>query len=99
MEHFYSLLKEGKFKVKYDNEWNNENVCVTHSVNYKAIPFETTHEESHIINDENHITQSVSVSVDIRSILNHIIELDCSDNELITLPELPNVQILNCSYN
>ena len=69
MDRFFSLLREGKFKVKYDVEYTDKQFNI----------------------DMNNLHYSV--------ICNHIIELNCSNNQLTELPDLPNVQILYCSSN
>ena len=93
MDHFFRLLRGGKFKVIYDIGYNPEWIYNdTLSLNCETILKET-----------HGVTQSLNFketrSVDRETICNHIIYLDCRNSHLTELPELPKVLELDCSYN
>ena len=83
MDRFFMLLKENKFKVKYDIEWTNFDTNSERFVIY-----------SHIIELDCSYNQ-----LTILPELPNVQKLDCSGNELTALPELPNVKILCCPFN
>ena len=68
MDHFFKLLRKGRFYVRYDTGYNN-------------IWFKEDTYSNRIL------------------IYNHIVELNCSDEKLTEIPDLPNVKRLDCSYN
>ena len=87
MDHFFKLLSEGYFKVKYDTGYNNEWFKIDTDANRKEIC-------NHIIELHCNTNQLTELPE-----LPNVQTLICYDNRLTVLPELPNVRELRCHWN
>lgn len=47
MDHFFKLLSEGYFKVKYDTEYDNKWFKTTHSLTNVSVNCKADHETTH----------------------------------------------------